>query len=162
MMSAVSTNRVYLAIIAVLLLVIAAMAYMFVIEGSTRPGQDGRVVVMLDPAERELMLREMRGFVAGLQTITDGLAREDMRAVASASRAMGMTAAHDVPPGMLGKLPLPFKKLAFGVHHGFDEIADDAERNGSTKRTLTQLAGVLGQCAACHQSYQVSPPAVSP
>jgi hypothetical protein len=58
---------IYLATIAVLLLVIAAMAYKFIIAGSTQIGDDGRVAVILEPGERALMLREMREFVVVLQ-----------------------------------------------------------------------------------------------
>ncbi|HKB52446.1 MAG TPA: hypothetical protein VKD22_00500 [Ramlibacter sp.] len=149
-------ERIYVAVIVVLLLVIAAMAYKFIIAGSTAPAADGRVAILLQPGERALMLREMREFVAGLQRIDDALARGDMQGVATASRALGMSKSRDVPVAMLGKLPLDFKKLAFGVHGGFDAIAADAQRNGDPKRTLAQLSDVLQKCTACHERYQVT------
>lgn len=149
-------SRLYLAIIALLVLVIAAMAYKFIVAGSTLPAADGRVIVVLDPGERALLLREMRGFVAGLQQISDALARDDMQTVGQASRAMGTAAAHDVPVAMLARLPLGFKQLAFGVHGGFDAIAAEADRGGTPTGALHQLSGILGSCVACHATYQVA------
>lgn len=149
-------SRLYLAIIALLVLVIAAMAYKFIVAGSALPAADGRVIVVLDPGERALLLREMRGFVAGLQQISDALARDDMQTVGQASRAMGTAAAHDVPVAMLARLPLGFKKLAFGVHGGFDAIAAEADRGGTPTGALHQLSGILGSCVACHATYQVA------
>ena len=154
-MTAAARSRVYPVLIVVLLLVIAAMAYKFIVAGSTRKAEDGRVAVLLEPAERALMLREMRAFVSGLQLMSGALARDDMKGVARAARAMGTASARDVPLAMLCKLPLEFKTLAFGVHGGFDTIAIDAGRIGTPKHTLGQLSDVLQKCAACHDRYQV-------
>jgi hypothetical protein len=134
---------------------IAAVAYKFVVAGSTAKGEDGRVALLLEPGERALMLGEMRAFVAGVQKITDGLAREDMKSVATAARSMGMPRNHDVPLALMAKLPLDFKTLAFGVHRGFDAMAMDAEAIGDPKHALGQLSAILGNCVACHARYQV-------
>ena len=150
-------TRIYLAIVIALLGVIAVMAYKFVVAGSTAEGDDGRVALLLAPAERVLMLGEMRAFVAGLQAITDALAREDMKAVASAARGMGMPRNHDVPLALMAKLPLDFKTLAFEVHRGFDAMAMDAEAVGDPKHALGQLSAILGNCVACHARYEVGP-----
>jgi len=154
-MTDAAKSGIYLATIAVLLLVIAAMAYKFIVAGSTQAGEDGRVAILLEPGERALMLREMREFVGGVQLISDALSRDDMPGVAKAARAVGGAKAHDVPAAMLGKLPLEFKTLAFGTHGGFDSIAADAEANGTPKHALAQLSDVLQKCVACHSSYQV-------
>jgi len=87
-MTDVAKSRIYLVTIAVLLLVVAAMAYKFIVAGSTQKGEDGRVAVILEPGERALMLREMREFIAGLQRVADALSRDDMPGVAKTSRAM--------------------------------------------------------------------------
>jgi len=149
------TSRIYLAVVAVLLLVIAAMAYKFIVAGSIQTDEDGRVAIILEPGERALMLREMREFVAGLQRVADALSRDDMEGVASASRALGSARAHEVPAAMMGKLPLEFKTLALATHRAFDTIAADADANGTPKHALTQLADALQRCVACHSSYQV-------
>jgi hypothetical protein len=154
-MTGAAKNRIYLATIGVLLLVIAAMVYKFIVAGSTQQGEDGRVAIILEPGERTLMLREMREFVAGVQLISGALSRDDMPGVAKAARGVGSAKAHDVPVAMLGKLPLEFKILAFGTHRGFDGIAADAEANGTPKHALIQLSDVLQKCVACHASYQI-------
>jgi hypothetical protein len=153
-MTSARRDRIAAAVIVALLLVIAAMAYKFIVAGSTAPSTDGRTAVLLAPGERDFVLGEMRGFLVGLQRIDDALAREDMKGVAEASRALGMSKSGDAPASILGKLPLDFKKLAFSVHGDFDVIAADAERGGDAKRTLGQLSAVLQKCAACHAEYR--------
>lgn len=153
-MSPSSRSRLYLAIIAALVLVIAAMVWQFMIAGSVRPAEDGRVVVQLESGERALVLAEMRGFVAGLQRISQALAEEDMKTVAEVARSLGAGKAHDVPPALIGKLPLEFKRLAFGVHEGFDTIAEDASSGATPKQVLGRLSGALQGCVACHARYQ--------
>jgi len=154
-MTAATTNKTYPVIVIVLVLVIAAMVYKFIVSGSTEKAADGRVSVVLAPGERALVLREMRDFVAGIQLITDALSRNDMKGVARAARAMGSTRMHDAPVAMMGRLPLAFKTLGFGVHHEFDSIAMDDEGIGIPAHTLAQLSGVLQKCVACHATYQL-------
>ena len=55
-------QRLQLGTIAVLLLVIAAMAYKFVVVGSVEPAPNGRTAIVLAEGERDFVLREMRGF----------------------------------------------------------------------------------------------------
>lgn len=155
-MTDAARERIYRAIIAALLLVSAAMAYKFIIAGSTKTAADGRPAIILAPGERALILREMREFVAGLQRIDDALSREDMQGVAKASRALGASKTHDVPTAMMGRLPLEFKALALSVHSDFDTIAMDAEWTGLPRRTLGQLADVLRKCTACHEKYRLT------
>ena len=155
-MTNATRERIYLAIIAALLLVTAAMVYKFIIAGSTKTAADGRPAIMLEPGERALILREMREFVAGLQRIDDALSRDDMQGVAKASRALGASKTHNVPPAMMGKLPLEFKALALSVHGDFDTIAMDAEWTGLPKRTLGQLSDVLQKCTTCHEKYRLT------
>ena len=151
--------RASLVVNAILALALVALIVKIVIVGSTLPAQDGRVIVVLAPGERALMLREMRGFVAGLRRISDGLARGDKSEVAEAARAMGTAAAHNAPVTMLARLPLEFKRLAFGVHGGFDRLADDAANGASSQQTLAGLTSILDGCVACHATFQVAAPA---
>ncbi len=154
-MTSAVRNRLYPTIVVVLLLIIAGMAYKFIIAGSTGKTEDGRVTILLEPGERDLMLKEMRAFVDGLQQISEALSKDDMKSVAQSARAMGTSRAREVPLAMMSKLPLGFKKLAFGVHGGFDTIAMDADTIGLPKHTLGQLSEILRNCVACHSSYQV-------
>ncbi len=151
---------IYLAVIGLLLLVIAAMAYVFLVAGKTTvTAEDPRRAIVLDPPERALVLTEMRGFLTAVQTITDAAVRNDARAIAAAAKSMGMAAAGGVPPGLMAKLPLEFKQLGLSVHQGFDRLALDAESLGDTRHALTQLGEILGKCVACHAMYQITAPA---
>jgi hypothetical protein len=156
-MTNATRNRIYPTIVLVLLLIIAGMAYKFIVVGSTEKAEDGRVTILLEPGERDLMLKEMRAFVESLQQISEALSKDDMKSVARSARATGTSSAQDVPLAMMSKLPLSFKKLAFGVHGGFDTIAMDAETMALPKHTLGQLSEVLRNCVACHSSYQIKP-----
>ncbi len=151
-------HRIQLTIIALLVLVIAAMTYKFVVVGSVEKTKDGRVAIVLEPGERDFVLAEMRGFVAGLQQLTAALGRDDMKSAANAARLMGMAAAHSAPAPMVAKLPLEFKTLGFSVHRDFDAIALDADSLGDPKHTLTQLSLALQKCVACHSVYQIKLP----
>ncbi|HSQ04152.1 MAG TPA: hypothetical protein VLN59_08955 [Burkholderiales bacterium] len=150
--------RLSLALIGVLVAVIAAMAYKFIVIGSSEKAADGRVTILLEPAERAFVLTEMRDLVAGVQGISDALSRDDMPGVAKAARGMGMAKSHDAPATIMGKLPLQFKTLAVGLHREFDTIALDAEAMRMPKHTLSQLSDALQKCVACHASYQFKAP----
>jgi cytochrome c556 len=148
-------DRIYLAVIAGLLLVIAALAYKFNVAGSVEASADNRSAIILEPGERALMLREMREFVVGLQRIDDALSRRDMQGTAKASRALGASRVHEAPAAMTGKLPMDFKARAVSVRNDFDTIAADAEGTGLPESTLGQLSDVLQKCTFCHDSYRL-------
>ncbi len=46
------------------------MAYAFLVAGKTVPAEDKRSTIALEPAERSLVLGEMRGFLIAVQAIT--------------------------------------------------------------------------------------------
>lgn len=146
-------------IIAALLLAIAALVYSFLIAGKTLPADDRRLAIVLDPAERSLVLAEMRGFLTAVQIITEATTRNDVKAIAAAARSMGMAAAGGVPPTLAAKLPLEFKQLGHGVHADFDRIALDIEAMGDAKHAHAQLGETLKKCVACHALYQIAAPA---
>ena len=151
----------YLAIIAALLGVIAVMAYTFLIAGKTVTAEDKRSAIVLEPAERALVLGEMRGFLIAVQAITEAVTRNDATAIAAAARPMGMAAAAGVPATLAAKLPLEFKQLGHGVHEDFDRLALDADALGDVKHAHAQLSETLKKCVACHALYQIMAPATA-
>lgn len=148
----------YLAVIAVLLGVIAAMAYTFLVAGKTVPAEDKRSAIVLESAERSLVLGEMRGFLIAVQAITEAVTRNDAKAIAAAARPMGMAAASGVPATLAGKLPLEFKQLGHSVHEDFDRIVLDIEALGDVKHAHAQLGETLKKCVACHALFQITAP----
>ena len=139
----------------VLILAIVAMGYKFMVVGSVVPATDGREAIVLEPAERDLVLDEMRMFLASVQRITQAATAEDMVAAAKAAREVGLAAQQAVPGSLMGKLPLAFKKLGFDTHSKFDSLALDAEQLGDPKHALQQLSTLMNNCVACHAAYQI-------
>lgn len=128
----------------------------FTIAGKTEAAPDGRVAVVLTPGERDLVLAEMRGFLAGVQTITAALTRKDMETVARTAESLGMKSAAEVPASLKGKLPLEFKQLGFSVHQAFDQIAADARTIGDPDHTQQQLGETLSRCVGCHAGHRLT------
>jgi cytochrome c556 len=115
---------------------------------------DTRTPVALQPAERAFVLEEMRQYVTSLQAITDGLARGDADAVASAARRMGRGAMSGAPPGMMRHIPKEFRMLGMSVHTDFDRLADAADTGAAITDTLSSLSATLSKCVACHAAYR--------
>jgi hypothetical protein len=148
------SNRLALAAILLWVATIAAFSWFFV-RGNTAPGTDNRTAVILAPAERDLMLGEMRGLLAGVQAILDGLNRKDLKHVAIAARGIGSKSAADVNPVLMAKLPLPLKQLGMSVHHDMDDLAQAAENGKPPAELQTMLADTLNKCVACHSAWQL-------
>jgi mono/diheme cytochrome c family protein len=142
-------------IIMVLLFVILGGAYKFLIQGSTTESQDGRLAIHLTAGERNLVLSEMRSFLASVQQITQGLAENDMARVAEYAKKVGKNAQGEVPGTLMGKLPMEFKKLGFNTHMKFDQLALDASSMGDNGQILEQLSTLMQNCVACHASYRL-------
>jgi len=149
------TCKLCWSITGILILAIVAMSYKFMIAGSVAPASDGRQALILEPAERDLVLTEMRMFLSSVQKITLALTEEDMEAVVKAAREVGLAAQQAVPGSLAGKLPLAFKKLGFDTHKKFDALALDAEQLGDPNHVLQQLSTLMNNCVACHSTYQI-------
>lgn len=145
-----------LALIALLLWIatIAIFAWFF-IRGSTTAGTDGRTAIVLQPAERDLVLTEMRGLLSSTQGILEGANQGDVKRIIQASRAAGMASAADVNPALMTKLPLEFKTLGMSVHHDMDEIAKAAEGGTPAPEILKMTSNTLTKCVACHSAWQL-------
>jgi hypothetical protein len=133
---------------------VATFAWFFV-RGNTAAGTDGRTAIMLQPAERDLVLGEMRGLLTATLGILQGINANDMKQVAVAARSAGMGAAVDVNPALMAKLPLPFKELGMGVHHRMDDIAAAAENGKPAPEIMGMLTDTMSSCIACHASWQL-------
>lgn len=137
-----------------LAVLVAGMAYKFIVQGNVTATIDGRPAIELTIDERNVVLSEMRAFLASVQAITTAIVAEDMDAVATSARRVGMAAQVDVPGSLVGKLPLAFKKLGFDTHSRFDQLALDAESLGDPAHALKQLGELMGNCVACHAGYK--------
>jgi hypothetical protein len=145
-----------LALIALLLWVatVAVFAWFFV-RGNTTAGDDGRTAIVLQPAERDFVMKEMRGLLAATQEIADAASQNDVPRIVKAARSAGMSGAADVNPALMVKLPVEFKKLAMGMHGDMDEIAKAGESGKTAPELLKMTSRALEKCVACHKDWQI-------
>jgi len=148
------TNR--LAQVALLLWVVTvAVLIWFFLRGRMVADTDRRAAIMLLPAERQLVLSEMRGLLAATQGILKGASQGDTARIAKAARAGGMAGTARVYPGLMSKLPLEFKATSMNVHHEMDQIADAAENGRPTAELLKMTSDTVEKCVACHAVWQL-------
>ena len=137
--------------------VTAAVVAVLFVRGSTAPSTDGRRAILLSPAERDLVLGEMRAMLGSVQGIMQGVNANDLRQAAAAARASGMQAAVDINPALMAKLPLEFKQLGMSVHHGFDDLAAAVEKGVADRDDVLRRVGTqLSACVGCHAAYRIA------
>ena len=141
--------------IGILVLSLVGLVFKFIVLGSTDKANDGRTAVILEPAERQHVLKEMRLLLEASQSIVAALADDNLADVEKAARPVGKAAVATVDFRLRAKLPLGFKKLGFGTHYAFDDIADMAQKGDSAKLIQKKLAETMNNCIACHTSYQL-------
>jgi hypothetical protein len=125
-------------------------------------GADTRVPVVLDAAERNFVLEEMRNFVEVMRVMMAAIAENDMKRFATAARSVGMApqrAESKIPGSLLSRVAKKaqpeFMKFGFATHSAFDEMAIHAEQFGDRDHLLRQMSGIMGQCVACHATYRL-------
>ena len=128
----------------------------FFIKGATAPGSDGRTEIALAPAERDLILAEMRHLLRGIQGVVTAVNEQNAKGAETAARAVGMAMATDVEPAIMMKLPLPFKQMGLSVHRDFDAIADGIAQGEPGPQTLQRLSSIMSRCTTCHDLYRLS------
>ncbi len=116
---------------------------------------DTRQPIVLTDSERNLILAEMRTFLQTVQAITGALAQNDLATVADSARKAGRAAQQAMPAGLAQKLPLPFRQLGSDTHRRFDQLALNARDLEDTQLALEELARLLQNCTACHDSYRL-------
>lgn len=147
-------NKLTLLTLLLWLATLAVFAFFFV-RGNTAPGTDNRTAVVLAAGERDLILTEMRGLLTGVHGILDAINHNDTKQVAQSARAIGMTAAADVNPALMSKLPLPFKQLGMSVHYDMDDLAQAADSGKPVAELQTMLTNTMSKCIACHSAWQL-------
>ena len=144
-----------LGVIFLLLVVIVGGVYKFLFQGSVSASGDGRLAIHLSAGERDLVLGEMRSFLASIQQITRGIVEDNMSLVVESARTSGAAAQEAVPGTLIGKLPMEFKKLGFDTHSKFDRLALDTQDLEDGSHALSQLSTLMQNCVACHAAYRI-------
>jgi hypothetical protein len=133
---------------------IGALVFFFV-HGWTSKGADQRTAIHLAPAERDLVLTEMRQMLNSVHGLVTGLSDGNREAMEQASRASGIGMAADVNPLIMAKLPLEFKQLGMSVHEEFDKLAETIAKGADSATILRGLSGITARCVGCHAAYRL-------
>ena len=132
----------------------------FIAQGWTTQGTDGRMQIVLAPAERDLILSEMRMLLKAVHGVVTGLAGRDLEAdrtqIEQAARSAGMEMAADVNPVLMAKLPLPFKQMGLSIHQDMDALADAIVQKETPQQILQRLSSMTVRCTTCHDLYRFS------
>jgi hypothetical protein len=132
----------------------------FFVQGWTTQGTDGRMHIVLPPAERDLVLGEMRILLKSVHGVVTGLVGQDQEAdrtqIEQAARSAGMDMAADVNLALMAKLPLPFKQMGMSIHKDMDALADAIVHKETPQQILQRLSIMTARCTMCHDLYRFS------
>jgi len=138
---------------------IGVAGWLFV-QGWTTQGTDRRMQIVLAPAERDLILGEMRMLLKAVHGVVTGLAGQNQDAnrtqMEQAARSAGMDMAADVNPSLMAKLPLSFKQMGMSIHADMDALADAIVQNETPQQILQRLSNMTVRCTTCHDLYRFS------
>lgn len=141
-------------------IVTIAVAGWFFVQGWTTESTDGRTQIVLAPAERDLILGEMRMLLKAVHGVVTGLASQDQEVdraqIEQAARSAGMDMAADVNPALMTKLPLPFKQMGMSIHKDMDALADAVIQKETPQQILQRVSSMTARCTACHDMYRFS------
>lgn len=141
-------------------IVTIGVAGWFFVKGWTTPGADGRMTIVLAPAERDLILGEMRMLLKAVHGVITGLAGQNQEAdrtqIEQAARLAGLGMAEDVNPALMAKLPLPFKQMGMSIHTDMDALADAIMNKETPQQILQRLSSITARCTTCHDVYRFS------
>jgi hypothetical protein len=138
---------------------VASVGWVFV-KGWTTPGADGRLEIVLAPAERDQILSEMRQLLKAVHGVVTGLSgsEQSLKEAEQAARTAGMTMAADTDPAIMAKLPLAFKQMGMSIHQDMDALAAAIVQKETPQQILQRLSSMTARCTTCHDLYRFSAP----
>lgn len=148
-----SASPLRLAVAAIAVVCAAAMPVM----PASAAGTDERTEIVLDAAERDVMLAGMRTYLESVQGIVAALAENHPDRVAGIAAKSGAKLLETVTPATATKLPIGFMSMSFDTHDKFDKLAAKAARTASRSEVLSDLRDILGNCTSCHMSFRAVP-----
>ena len=144
-------------LIVALVAALAGVIWYTVLRGSVAEGDDGRTAILLPPAERNLVLAEMRQFLEASQGIVEAIASNDMQRVVKLAREVGTVDMSKIPASLFRRLPGSFKKLGFDTHDAFLKLADDVEKGMDREHVIKRLGEIMLNCTTCHAGWRIDP-----
>lgn len=125
------------------------------VKGSVEIAEDGREVITLTSKERVMILGEMRQLLQAVQTILEGIEKNDTKTIIKGALSGGTAMMLDETPGLMLKLPHSFKTRGINVHTYFDDIAEEAQKGANREKIISMLNTQLKNCIACHVGNQL-------
>ncbi|RLA01339.1 MAG: hypothetical protein DRQ47_08200 [Gammaproteobacteria bacterium] len=148
-------KKLYPAIVAVLIIIIAAGAYKFIIKGSVIESTDSRITIELESGERHFILGEMRGLLSKIQQLIAALATDDMDTFIQVAKVLKDESRGEIQQSLIGQMPIGFKKMSYKIHSDFTQLYDDALAKQDTAYSLQQVSELMQNCVACHATYSL-------
>ncbi|GAB4423394.1 MAG: hypothetical protein OHK0011_03250 [Turneriella sp.] len=154
-------NKLAMSALVLWLITVGALGILFM-RGNRAPqiANDVRIVVELQPAEREFILSEMRELLRAVHEIHAALATGETQAAIKAARRVGMgnhdTVVENAQPGLMLKIPMAMKKLGHDTHRNFDVIADLLDKKASATEIHRELVELTAKCVSCHSGYRLN------
>jgi len=140
-------------IIAILLLIIAAGGYKFIIQGNVVKSSDERVAVGLERGERNFILGEMRALLSKVQQLITHLSNNDMDKFAQLAKVLSEDSSGDTQQALIRKMPIAFKQMSYKIHSDFKQLYNDAVEKRDRDYSLKQVSNVMLNCVACHSTF---------
>jgi len=126
------------------------------VKGGATPGEDERIVLQVNKDEKRFILSEMREMLETVHDIMLALDANNMKSVGEAVKGKGIAdMMRNTPKILIAKVPVEFMALGRGMHKGFDDIGEAVAGGAGKDRVISLLGEQLGQCVACHASYQL-------
>jgi hypothetical protein len=144
---------IIIAIVSILLNI--GLVYLFVFKGEVIQLENNRQAIVISEENKEYVLAEMRSFLESVQQINQGILEENPELIIKASNNAGNVMAGKTPKGLMGKLPISFKKLGFATHDLFGQISQETKDHFDVKKTQKKLNLLLNNCVTCHRTYTI-------
>lgn len=148
-------KKLFFASIGLWILALGTFGFFF-ITGATTKSTDNRKAIHLVPAEKDVVLREMRQVLTALNGTLKALGNDNFKEASIASGKAGKGMAVDVNPVIMAKLPLEFKQLGMSMHGDFDVLSADLAKGLDQRKAIQRLGEISNKCIACHATYRLS------
>ena len=152
-----NTRNLSILALALWVITILALVVLF-IRGNVVSSSDERIAIELKEAEKQIIAREMRSFLVTLMKINEVIAQDQLDQVADLAVKNGMAEVEMVPPPILAKLPLDFKKGGMEVHKKFDHLVELSKNKAGRVEMQNQVSAIMAGCIACHAAYKIVTP----
>lgn len=147
-------KKLFFSALGLWIVTLGVFAFMFV-KGNTKLSTDNRRSIQLAPAEKDVVLGEMRQVLQALNGTLKALGEDNFKEASIAASKAGKGMAVDINPVIMAKLPLEFKNLGMSMHGDFDQLSVDLSAGLDGKKAIQRLGVITNKCIACHATYRL-------